>query len=351
MLILTIIFVAGPATALTEVSGGVGSEGSGQFSSSGICLASAAGGDPSVTLGLTSSSSINNGGTLSDTKTGSQNVSLTIGGFQLSVSYDGLVQSSLAGLGTGAVTSFVGATATALSTGKDSYDIFGSADISTEGYMSGSGQAAASASGTASYGVINTATPSEAWGEVEGSSTLNMVGRASDSFLSTAGMNNGLHSESRARKSISGSVSGTDSESSYSSLTSYGSVIGAGKVNLTTSGTAQGGAWGPNFSGTKTRLVNENAQTYARGDMQGYAEANAALDAADVSALLQSYASKDSGQEISGGPATYASVTQISDASRTYAECWIDNSLQGSVVRETGRQSLQWGNLEEIRSG
>ncbi len=352
IVILICILQVGQACGLVEITGGWSFEGNGEFSSHGVSEVSGCGSDPSITLGITSTSSICNGGNISDLKIGSQAITITVGGYQLTAGYDGEVRSSINGRGTGATTAFVGATATGLSTGGDSYDIFGSADISTDGYLSGTGIGEASASGTSQYRVIKIGTPSEVWGQVAGMSELRMDGRSSDSLASTGGYENGLHTESRVRKTISGeTVSGKEMASSTSRINSYASVINEARINVSSSGTAESGGWVPGFSQTKEQMRNENVASSSTGDLWGYVEANGYLDAADVSAILESTASMDNSLYVSGSPATYAASTQSSSAVRTYAETWVRNASWGSAAREGNRTAREWGNLSDLGSG
>lgn len=354
--------IVGQAFALTEITGGWSAGGTGEFTSGGLGQASAcAGSDPSITLGITSSSSISDGGSASNSKTGSQSVTITVGGYQLSVAYDGTVQTSIDGQGTGAANSFIGSSATGLSTGGNSYDLFGSSDVSTDGYLYGIGLAQSSASGSASFGASKVGTPSEVWGQVSGSTTMRLEGDSSSAFVNTGGYQNGLHTESRARQTINGTqtliggqfVPGVQWTSSTSYQRAYASVVNQGKANVTTAGTAQGGAWGPGFKSTKSRLSNEDSASSAIGGLRGYIETNDNGDAADISTIVQAEASTQDGFSAAGGTGTYASSTQSSSASRTYAEAFIDGSSWGSVARNlsTGKTAIEYGSLENQGSG
>jgi hypothetical protein len=201
----------------------------------------------------------------------------------------------------------------------------------------------------AEYNVKASGTPSEIWGSVSGESSLNLVGLSSNSLLSTGGQPNGLHTDSRSVKNINGKIS----SASTSKIFTEASVINEGKANVTSSGTAQGGAWDSSFSGINQRLLNENVASSVTGELMGYAEANGHLDASHVSSILQAESANDSsGMLVSGGPASYAAVTQSSDAARTYAETWINNSIWGSVARTNNNQIVvEWGNLSNLGSG
>jgi len=187
---------------LTEITGGWSAEVNGEGTSLGESTVSSCFGDPLVTLGITSTSSLYGVGNAIDQKTGSQSLVLPLGGYELSVAYEGVVSSSLTltSSGSGSVTSTIGATASGVSTGEGSHDILGFADITTEGCLSGSGTGIASADGIAEYGVKTTGSASEVWGSVSGESTLNMVGLSSNSLTSSGGQPNGLHIESRSTK-------------------------------------------------------------------------------------------------------------------------------------------------------
>ncbi len=336
--------------ALTEITGGWSAAANGEGTSLGESTVSSCFGDPFVTLGITSTSSLYGIGSVFDQKTGSQSLQLPLGGYELSVAYDGTVSSSLSltSSGSGSVTSKIGSTASGVSTGEGSYDLLGYADITTEGYLSGSGTGRASADGMAEYNVKAMGTPSEVWGSVSGMSSLNIVGLSSNSLVCT-GQLNGLHTESRSVKDIKGKISSASNSWIYAEA----SVINEGKANVTSSGTAQGGAWESSFASIKQRLLNENAASSVTGELKGYAEANGYLDASHVSAILQAEAINDSsGMLISGGPASYAAVTQSSDATRTYAETWVQNSIWGSVSRTNNNQMVvHWGNLSDLGSG
>ena len=316
----------------------------------GSALVSSCGSDPSITLGITSTTSVFGTGTFSDSKTGSQSVQVAIGGYTLSAAYDGTVSSNgtLSSAGSTSSSAFVGASATGISMGGSSHDIFGSADITTEGYLSGTGTSGATAEGSASYGVIKIGTPSEVWGQISGKSSVKMEGQSSGSLASTGGTSNGLHTDSRATQDIGGA----QSSSSISQITNYLSVINNAKATAVSEGVAQGGSWDPSSTMTKQRLTNENAASSVTGTLTGYVEANGLLDAADISSILQSEAIKDSsGLEVYGGSATYAAVTQSSTAARTYSETWVKDSIWGSVARGLGATAIQYGSLSDIGSG
>ena len=186
-------------------------------------------------------------------------------------------------------------------------------------------------------------------GQVQGKSGLKMDGTTTGALASTGGASNGLHTDSRATQDISGALS----SSSTSEITSYLSVVNEARARAFSSGVAQGGAWDPSSTVTKQFLSNENAASSTTGSLTGYVEANGQGDAADVSAILQSQVTKDpGGLAVLGGPATYASVTQSSEAQRTYSETWVNNSVWGSVARGLGSgMVIQYGSLSNLGSG
>jgi len=345
--------LVGQGGALTEITGGWNAAVDGGGTSYGESTLMGCSGDPLVTLGITSTSSLYGPGSIFDKKVGSQSLTLPLGGYELSVAYDGEVSSSLTltSAGSGSMTGYIRSVAAGASTGEGSYDLSGSADIMTEGYLSGSGLGTASSEGMAEYGAKKAGTPSEAWGKVFGSSSLKIEGVASDSLVSTGGQPNGLHTESRStKKTINGEVRA----SSSSWMAADAGVINEGKANVSTSGTAQGGSWDSNFVGIKEKLSNENVASSVTGDITGYTEANGHSDASRISSIMQSEATKDGRyMQVYGGPATYAAATQSSNAQRTYSETWIKNSIWGSVARDQSNQTtvVQWGNLSDLGSG
>lgn len=333
------------------VNGGWSITGNGDGSSQGANEISYTTGDPSATLGITSSSSVYGPGTFSRTLTGSHSLKIGLAGFNISLGYDGMVSSSISldSQGSASSSAYVGATAAGISTGNGTYDIFGAADLSTEGYLNGKGTIEASAEGSSNYtvAVAKIGTPSEVWGDVSGKSSLKLQGLASNALASTGGSKNGLHTDSRATNAINGVTS-----SSTSQITSYASVINNARANVSSSGTGIGGAWDSSFIGTKSRLSNENVSSRVTGELGGYAEANGDLDAGDVSAVLNARASRDPELSVSGGPATYASSYQTSVASKTYSETWANKAIWGSVAKSgRNRMALEWGNISEVRSG
>lgn len=352
IVLLAIMLLSGEAFADVSVNGGWSSFGDGQGSSTGIShVAGCGGGDPSITMGITSASSVFGAGKFSDAKAGNQQIDIEIGGLKFSVGYGGSVGSEveLTSPGSAMSSSFIGATATGLPTGNGSYDIFGSADLSTEGYLSGMGIAKASAKGSSYYGVAKVGSPSEVWGEVDGESVMNLHGMSSDAYASTCGSKNGLHTNSRTTLSIAG----VESAISTSRITNYASVVNSARGNVSSSGTAQSGAWTQSSSDPKVKLSNEAAASSSVGDIRGYVESNGLKDAASISGVLISEASlTGSDLEVSGGPATYSSNAQTSSAERTYSEVWINDSSWGSVTRlEPSITAVQWGNLSNIGSG
>lgn len=344
----------GHAVAELSVNGGWSAYGDGEGSGSGMshmASCASASGDPSIALGITSASSVFGAGRFADAKEGGQQIDIEIGTFKLSLGYDGSVESevNLNSAGSAMSSSFIGATATGLSTGNGTYDIFGSADLSTEGYLSGLGIASAFAEGSSHYGVVKLGSASEVWGEVEGKSDMDLESLSSDAYASTGGCANGLHTDSRARFGIDG----VESASSTSRITSYASVINNAKADVLSSGTAQGGAWSASSSEPKTKLFNEAAASSTVGDIRGVVECNGDKDAADVSGVLISEASMTgSDLYVSGGPATYASNVQSSSAERTFSQIWVNDSSWGSVARlGTSTIAVEWGNLSNVGSG
>jgi len=348
---ICLFVLTGQVLGYTEITGGWDVAVNGEGATHGAGIVSGCGGDPSVTLAITSTSSLYGPGVISDYKCGSQSLNLPVGGYELAVEYEGEVSSSLSlfSQGSAATRAFIGATATGISTGGDSHDIFGSADLTTDGYICGQGIGEASAKGSSSYKVVKIGTPSEVWGEASGESKLRLEGRSPDALASTGGAPNGLHTESRVTKTILGE----ESASSVSRIFSDASVINNARVNVSSSGTAQGGAWGPSFVDAKEKLGNEDVASSVTGELWGYSEANGNMDAADVSSVLQAIASKDDSKlYVSGGPASYAASTQSSSAARTYSETWVENAIWGSVVRTNDRKTVvEWGNLSDLGSG
>ena len=347
--VLMIILLTGQVMGEAVVNGGWSIAGKGDGSSQGASAISYSAGDPSATLGITSSSSIFGPGTFSHSLEGSQSLKINLAGFDIALGYDGKVSSgvTLDSDGSASSSAFVGANVAGLSTGNGTYDIFGAADLSTEGYLSGKGTVEASAEGNSSYDVTRVGTPSEVWGEESGKSSLDLQGLSSNALASTGGSKNGLHTDSRSTSAVEGVTS-----SSISQITSYASVINNARANVSSSGTGVGGAWDASFTGTKSRLTNENVASRVTGDLSGYTEANGDNDAGDVSAVLNAEASRNPDLSVSGGPATYASSNQSSSSPRTYSETRVDNALWGSVAKSgVDRLAVEWGNVSEVGSG
>lgn len=355
LFIFICILTIGLSQGLSEINGGWNVKVDGPGSSQGENMVQGGGADPSVTMGITATSSLYGPGTVSDQKTGSNNLVLSVGGYELDVGYEGQVSTSLtqSSIGSSALTAFIGATASGTSTGNESYDLLGKADINTEGYLIGIGLGEASAAGSSYFTAMRSGTPSEIWGGVAGESELRLDGRSVNAITNTGGSTNGLHTESRVTKTITGD----EKSSSTSQIISYASATNNARANVSSSGTAQGGAWDPSFIGTKQRLADEDVATSVTGEIRGYVESNGVNDAAAVSAILQATGSKEvslSGPDllVSGGPASYASATQSSTARRTYAETWVNRSVWGSVVRTNKSQTVvEWGNLSNLGSG
>jgi len=348
---LSFCLLGGYASGTTEITGGWSASGDSIGEASGESYLSSSGGDPSITMAISSMSSVYGAGSFKDSRTGSQSISVPIGTFTLSARYSGTVSTStsLTTPGSASTSAYVGATATGITTGNSSYDIFGSADLLTSGYMSGRGSGLATASGSSSYNVSRLGTQSEVWGQVAGQSITSLQGLSAGSLVSTSGQNNGLHTESRTRNTING---GVDSRSN-SQITSYASALNNAKSNVSASGTAQSGVWDVTFSGTKSWLGNENVASSTTGNLKGYVESNGDNDAADSDSILQANASRSlTYMAVSGGPGTYASGYKTSSARRTYADSWVNNATWGSVVRFGGsRTAIEWGSIATMGSG
>jgi len=366
------LIILGTASAGTaQMTGGWSVEGDGQQTDSGVTyLASTTSSDPSITLGISAVSSLFGPGTDSKKWTGAQNIDISMGGFDLSAEYDGTVVSKviLTSEGSASAAAFVGASASGLSTGQvpsdsggDSYELFGKAEITTEGSISGTGTATATASGSASYDVQKLETSSEAWGQVTGSSNMELESGSSNGVVSTSGTENGLHADSQVMRSLQKYISA----SSNGQLKSYASIVNEGNANVKTSGEVKGGAWDPTFTGTKVRTDtetgNEDVAISAEGTL-GTLDQEIATnddgDAASVSSILQAAASKelsaagDLTLSVSGGPATYAAVSQTSSSTETYAAVWVRDALWGSIAKsEDNQKVLEWGQVDSIGSG
>jgi len=240
LIFLGILLLSSQAMGSTvEIKGGWDISGEGQTASSGANELGCYGSDPSITLGIASNSYVFGPGKSSETWQGSQDLAINLAGFRLEAAYDGKVESSviLTSQGSASSTAFVGASASGISTGYiptgsggDSYDIFGSADITTEGFINGQGTASASASGSASYDSQKPGTSSEVWGKVAGSSTLAFESGSSKGMVSTSGTKNGLHSDSRVTRSIQEDISAI----ANGQLTSYASIVNKGNANINT---------------------------------------------------------------------------------------------------------------------
>ena len=230
---LLINLLIGMAMGEAVVNGGWSITGNGDGSSQGANEVVYYAGDPSVTLGITASSSVYGPGTFSRTLTGSQSLGIALAGFEINLGYGGTVSSAvtLNSGGSASSSANVGATATGIATGNGTYDIFGSADLSTEGYLSGMGNVEASTDGSSNYDIKRTGTLSEVWGEASGKSSLRLQGLSPNAYASTGGSKNGLHMDSRATSSLGGATS-----SSKSQITSYASVINNARANVSSSG-------------------------------------------------------------------------------------------------------------------
>lgn len=344
------------ALGMIEMSGGWAVSSDGQALSSGSSDISSLSGDPTLVLGILSSSSLYGPGSVSLVRDGGIEKSISLGGFVLSTSFDGRVESEvvLESAGTASAAAFVGATASAIPTGAGSHEIFGTADVTTEGILIGKGSAKATASGKASYGVSLQSGTTEVWGEVDGSSSTSLQGSAADSLVSTVGRKNGLHTESRVLSNRRNELS----DSSTSVLSAYAAAMNSATSDITVSGRALSGGWDPT-STSKSKLGNENVASSASGTLKGKVIAPGNGDAASVFANVESTATRNTalytglplGLYVSGGPSSYASSIQSSSSTETYAQALIENPLWGSVARQPGRTALEWGRIETTGSG
>lgn len=349
---LSILLITCTALGATVVTGGWSVEGDGSGSTQAESIV--CGSDPAITLGIRSSSSTFGPGSFSFERTGSHSVEVPLGGYVLAVGFNGTVSSTIStsGFGTGYTSSFIGATATGISTGhtingSDSYDIFGSADVQTEGYLYGVGTGTADADGFSHYSVVKIGTPAEVWGQVAGESGLRLEGRSYDSFSTTGNTPNGLHAESRVRRTILEE----ESSSSSSRITSYASVANDAAADVFAKGTAESGGWSSDSIGAKVRGANENVASSARGEISGRAESSGYGDAASISAIVQSSATRDPRLYVSGGPATYAASSQSSSTPVTSAEISVKNSTWSSeALAEANKTAFEAGNLTDLRS-
>lgn len=355
LILLILSFLsANVASGAISITGGLSVSGEGSGSTEGLSVVSNCGTDPSIQMGITSTSSVFGKGSQSYERNGSLSISLPLGGYVLSVGFDGDVNSSLVldSPGTGSVSSYVGATSTAISTGhskagNDSYDLFGSADIKTSGYLYGMGSGTATAIGSSSYGVTKIGTPAEIVGQVSGVSSLGLIGNSSESFANTGGMDNGLHAESRFTKNITEHMT----SSSYSSISAYASVANDASADVFVSGNGSSGAWSADSTVAKAAGVNENVASNVSAEIFGLVNSNGRYDAADISAIVQSRATRDPRLYVSGGPACYAAVTQASDSSETSAYVLVKNSTWNSVSRTENNQSAMIsGDLTNLTS-
>lgn len=353
ILVFLLIFITGNATGATVVTGGLSVDGTGTGQAEGQSFVCST--DPAITLGIRSSSSTFGPGSFSFERSGSQNVEIPLGGYMLSVGFNGTVSSSISTSESGSLgytSSYVGATATGISTGhtiegSESYDLFGSADIITEGYLYGAGTGTAAAKGSSEYRAIRIGTPSEVWGQVAGESRLMLDGRSSSSFSTTGSTPNGLHAESRIRETILEEKTGN----SLSRITTFGSVANDASADVFAAGLAESGGWNSDAREPKVRGVNENVASSSEGEISGSAESNGYLDASSVSSVIQSSSVRDPRLYVSGGPASYAASSQVSSSSETNAEISVKNSKWGSVARGEGSQiAFQAGNLTDLRS-
>ncbi|ABK14854.1 hypothetical protein [Methanothrix thermoacetophila] len=344
-----------PALGAIEMSGGWSVSSDGESVSSGSSGVSSVSGDPTLVIGILSSTSLYGPGSVKLVREGSIEREITSGGFVLSAGFDGSVESEviLESSGTASAAAFIGATACAMPTGGGSHEIFGTADVTTEGMLVGKGSVTSKASGEASYGVSLQSGTTEVWGEVEGSSSTSLQGSAADSLLSTSGRKNGLHTESRVLSNRRNELT----DSSTSILSAYATAMNSATADVTVSGRAVSGGW-DSTSTTKSKLENENVASSASGTLKGKVIAPGNGDAASVIASVESTATRNTalytglpiGLYVSGGPSSYASASQSSSSTESYAQALID-PLWGSVARQPGRTALEWGSIETTGSG
>ena len=149
------LLIIAPAWGMIEMNNGWSVASNGQTSSSGSSAISSISGDPTITLSVVSSSSLDGPGNIKLVRKGAISKDIDLGGFGLSASFDGDVESEviLESAGTASAAAFVGVTASAMPTGLGSHEIYGTADVTTEGSICGEGSATASASGKANYDV------------------------------------------------------------------------------------------------------------------------------------------------------------------------------------------------------
>lgn len=70
--------------------------------------------------------------------------------------------------------------------------------------------------------------------------------------------------------------------SSISRISSYLSVVNSGHAKAISTGVAESGSWNSDISDSKIKGQNENAASYAAGEISGYVEANGEGDAANI---------------------------------------------------------------------
>lgn len=351
-LILSICLLAGLASAGNTITGGWDVTGNGASSMSGSSYSYSSAGDPSATMGITASSNLFGVGSTSDQRTGTNEVTINLGGFNLTVGFDGSVSSSLvlSSLGTSSVSSYVGSTATGQSTGNGSYEVYGSSDLFTDGYLNGQGSASAHASGSTSYDVLRSGTPSEAYGQVSGLSSLSLSGLYSSSMSSTGGVKNGLHAESGAKKAVDGTIT----SSSSAGISSKSATVNGAKAEASASGFSRSGAWDATMTGTKAKIDNEMSRSSVLGKTFSESKTLGINDAATAIAALESSAFKDnSSLTVSGGPATYATGSQNSNSAATLTGASVTGSYWGSMAmtNNAGIVAVQWGHLSNLTSG
>jgi len=122
--VLCFVLITTPALgSMLEMREGWRISTDGQASSSGSSEISSASGDPAISLGIASSSSLYGPGSVSLVREGAIGRDIGLGGFDLSASFDGDVRSDviLESTGTAWASAFVGATAIAMPTGSGSY--------------------------------------------------------------------------------------------------------------------------------------------------------------------------------------------------------------------------------------
>ncbi len=129
----------------------------------------------------------------------------------------------------------------------------------------------------------NQGTTAEIWGQTRDEAALNSW-TVQQLLCQHGGMSNGIHTESRSTQTILDEKK----SSSISRISSYLSVVNSGHAKAISTGVAESGSWNSDISDSKIKGQNENAASYAAGEISGYVEANGEGDAADISSVIQS---------------------------------------------------------------